>query len=147
MLLAGSVRKADQRVSVATPDEHGEILNRLREFYSNHSFYFEQFVFRADSFYVLRENGRIIAGLSAIPTEYVIHNVPGAGGWIMMKILPFAPFFRRLFNPGLFRFVSLGYIFYLPGREDALTPLFESVCAAKGINTALDVGRSGIAAI
>jgi hypothetical protein len=85
----------------------------------------------------LRENGRIIAGLSAIPTEYVIHNVPGAGGWIMMKILPFAPFFRRLFNPGLFRFVSLGYIFYQPGREDALAPLFESVCAEKGINTAL----------
>jgi len=129
--------KADQRVSVASPGEHGEILNRLRGFYKNYSFYFEQDVFRSESYYVLRENGRIIAGMSAVPTEYVIRNVPGAGGWIMMKILPFAPFFRKLFNPGLFRFVSVGYIFYEPGREDALSPLFESVCAAKGINTAL----------
>lgn len=129
--------KSDRRVTVAKPEEYGEVLTQLRKFYSNYSFYFDNCAFHADSYYVLRENGRIIAGLSAVPTEYVIRNVPGAGGWIMMNILPFAPFFRRLFNPGLFRFVSLGYIFFEPGREDALSPLFETVCAVKGINTAL----------
>ena len=98
--------KSDPRVTVANSDDYSEVLAQLRDFYSSYSFYFDQFVFHADSYYVLRENGRIIAGLSAVPTEYVIRNVPGAGGWIMMNILPFAPFFKRLFNPGLFRFVS-----------------------------------------
>jgi len=135
--------KSDPRVTLAMPQEHKEVLEYLREFYKGYSFYFEQFAFHDNSYYVVRENGRIIAGVSAIPTEYVLHDVPGAGGWIMMNILPFAPFFKRLFNPGLFRFLSLGYIFHLPGREDALAPLFESVCAAKKINTALTWADGG----
>jgi len=129
--------KPDARVSVATEEERPEILAGLRELYKGHSFYFDDKVFHADSYYVLRDKGRIIAGVSAIPTEYILHNVPGAGGWIMMNILPFAPFFRRLFNPGLFRFVSLGYLFFEPGKEDAITPLLESVCKECQLNVAL----------
>jgi hypothetical protein len=129
--------KPDIRVSVASMNEYPEISDELRSFYKEYSFYFDQFAFHNDSYYVLRESGRIVAGVSAVPTEYVIKNVPGVWGWIMMKVLPFFPFFRRLFAPGLFRFVSLGSIFYMPGREDALAPLFESVCAATGLNTCL----------
>lgn len=129
--------RSDIRVSVASMSDYAEILEELRAFYKDYSFYFDQFAFHNDSYYVLRESGRIVAGVSAVPTEYVIKNVPGVWGWIMMKVLPFAPFFRRLFEPGLFRFVSLGSIFYLPGREDALAPLFESVCASTGLNTCL----------
>ena len=129
--------RPDIRVSVASMSEYAEISEELRGFYKDYSFYFDQFAFHNDNYYVLRESGRIVAGVSAIPTEYVIKNVPGVWGWIMMKVLPFAPLFKRLFEPGLFRFVSLGSIFYLPGREDALAPLFESVCATTGMNTCL----------
>lgn len=129
--------RPDIRVSVASMSEYSEISAELRTFYKDYSFYFDQFAFHNDSYYVLRESGRIVAGVSAVPTEYVIKNVPGVWGWIMMRVLPFTPFFRRLFEPGLFRFISLGSIFYLPGREDALAPLFESVCAATGLNTCL----------
>jgi hypothetical protein len=129
--------KAFHGVSVATEEEKPLVLKELARFYQGYSFYFDQFAFHNNSYYVLREEGRIIAGVSAIPTEYIIRNVPGVWGWIMMKVLPFAPLFRRLFSPGLFRFVSLGSVFYLPGREDALAPLFETVCSRTGLNTAL----------
>jgi hypothetical protein len=129
--------KPDPRVSVITPEEFPVVLEQLRRFYDGYSFYFDPFQSHTHCYHVLRENGRIIAGVSAIPTVYVIRNVPGVWGWIMMKVLPFAPLFRKLFSPGHFRFVSLGSIFYEPGREETLAPLFESVCAASGLNTAL----------
>ncbi|MBE0673902.1 MAG: hypothetical protein IH591_04505 [Bacteroidales bacterium] len=125
------------KVSPAVEDEYPEIRKLMKEFYNDYSFYFDDIAFHGNNYYVLREEGRIIAGVSAIPTEYIIKNVPGVWGWIMMKILPFAPYFRRLFHPGLFRFAALGSIFHAPGRADALNTLFESVCAATGCHTAL----------
>jgi hypothetical protein len=124
-------------VSLARSDDYPVIERHLNEFYNDYSFYFDDTGVSDRRYYVLKENGRIIAGVSAIPTEHVIKNVPGVWGWIMMKVLPFAPYYRRLFHPGLFRFAALGSIFHLPGREEALVPLFESVCVAVGCNTAL----------
>lgn len=129
--------KASDLVGQAKCEEFQEIREQLKSFYSDYSFYFDDYHFGGNRYFVLREEGRIIAGVSAIPTEYNVINVPGVWGWIMMKVLPFAPQYRKLFNPGLFRFISLGSIFYLSGREDALAPLFESVCAISGCNTAL----------
>lgn len=125
------------QVSVATKDEYPLIRELMNDFYRSYSFYFDDYAFSGDRYFVYREGGKIIAGVSAFPTEYVIQNVPGVWGWVMMKILPFAPWYRRLFHPELFRFVSLGSLFHIPGREDALAPLLESVCAVTGHNTAL----------
>ncbi|MBM3419536.1 MAG: hypothetical protein FJY11_00200 [Bacteroidetes bacterium] len=128
---------ASGSVSPATTDDRPVIRKLVRDFYRRYSFYFDDTAFARGTWYLLRENGRIVAGVNAIPTEFVIKNVPGVWGWIMMKILPFAPWFRRLFHPRLFRFVSLGWLFHIPGRADALNPLLESVCALSGCNTAL----------
>ncbi|MFO7574120.1 MAG: hypothetical protein R6W67_03075 [Bacteroidales bacterium] len=128
---------ASGSVSRAAEKDYPVIRKLLAEYYEGYSFFSDTMAFQGDNFYVLRENGRIIAGVAAVPTEYVIHNVPGVWGWIMMKILPFAPYWRRLFKPGLFKFTALDSIFHLPGRADVLATLFESVCAATGNNTAL----------
>lgn len=128
---------ASASVSPASADDRPVIRRLLRDFYRGWSFYYDDTVFSRGTFYLLRENGRIVAGVNAIPTEFIIKNVPGVWGWIMMKILPFAPWFRKLFRPESFRFVSLGWLFHIPGRADALNPLLESVCELSGYNTAL----------
>jgi len=58
-------------------------------------------------------------------------------GWVIMKVLPRMPFFRRLFSPGEFRYLVFDAIYCLKGREKMLATLFESVCAAEGFNTGL----------
>ena len=55
----------------------------------------------------------------------------------MMKILPKAPYFKRLFQPGIFRHIVFDAIYCEKGKEDLLPVLFESVCASEGFNTGL----------
>ncbi len=86
---------------------------------------------------VLKEGDEIIAGVCAIPTSYKVYDVPGVWGWIMMKVLPKVPYYRRLFRPGEFRYLVFDAIYYKKGREEALAPLFESACAAEGFHTGL----------
>jgi len=54
-----------------------------------------------------------------------------------MKVLPKAPYFRRLFHPGEFRFLVFDAIYCKEGKESLLGNLFESACASEGFNTAL----------
>ena len=88
-------------------------------------------------YYVMRKDNEIVAGVCAIPAEYRVVNVPGLWGWMMMKVLPATPLFRRLFRPGRVQ-VSDSECNLLPqGHEDLLPDLFEAVCAEEGYHTAL----------
>lgn len=54
-----------------------------------------------------------------------------------MNVLPYIPFYRKLFMPGEFRFLVFGSLYYGEGREKDLEKLMESVCAINGFNTGL----------
>ena len=85
----------------------------------------------------LKEGDEIIAGVNAIPSVYKVYDVPGVWGWVMMKVLPKIPYFRRLFRPGEFRYLVFDAIYCKPGREELLAILFESACAIEGFHTGL----------
>jgi len=129
--------KADTRVTKLTATEMPEMKETLKRYYRGYSFYTDEFTFFNNGYYVLRENNEIIAGVCTIPTSYRVVNIPGVWGWIMMKVMPGAPYFRRLFRPGEFRYLVLGGLYCREGKEDILPDLFEAVCAAEGFHTAL----------
>jgi hypothetical protein len=129
--------KKDKRVVKLKDEEEPSMEKLLSGFYKDHSFYTSEFSFYGDRYYVIKENNEIIAGVNAIPTVYKVINVPGIWGWVMMKILPYMPYYRKLFRPGEFRYLVFGAIYCKEGREEMLTPLFESICAEEGYNTAL----------
>jgi hypothetical protein len=85
----------------------------------------------------MRKNNEIIAGVCPIPSEYKMVNVPGLWGWLIMKVLPVMPYFRRLFRPESFRYLVLNAIYCRKGSEDVLPDLFAAVCAEEGYHTAL----------
>jgi hypothetical protein len=95
------------------------------------------YAFYEDRYYVLKEKGEIIAGVCAIPTLYKVYDIPGIWGWVLMKVLPVTPYFRRLFQTGEFRYLVFDAIYCKKGRESVLADLFESACAAEGFNTGL----------
>jgi hypothetical protein len=66
-----------------------------------------------------------------------IYDIPGIWGWVMMKLLPKIPYYRRLFRPGEFRYIVFDAIYCKEGCERKLATLFESVCAAEGYYTGL----------
>ena len=129
--------KPDQSVTRLKPDEEPAIAQLLKEQYSDYCFYTDEFSFYDHRYYVLRRNGEIVAGAGAIPAQYKVVNIPGIWGWLMMKVLPYTPLFRRLFRPQEFRYVILNAIYCRKGSEDLLPDLFEAVCAGEGYNTAL----------
>jgi hypothetical protein len=129
--------KPDRRVSKLTDKDKEKMEKLLLDFYRDYSFFTTEYSFYGDKYYVLKENDEIIAGVCAIPTVYKVYDVPGIWGWVMMKVLPGLPYFRRLFRPGEFRYLVFDAIFCKDGREDVLAKLFESACAAEGFHTAL----------
>jgi hypothetical protein len=129
--------KMNKRVSKLTSAEKPKMEELLSGYYRNYSFFTTEYAFYDDRYYVLKEGDEIIAGVCAIPTSYKVYDVPGVWGWVMMKVLPGIPYFRRLFRPGEFRYLVFDAIYYRSGRESVLAELFESACAAEGFNTGL----------
>jgi hypothetical protein len=130
--------KPDSRVTkITSDDEKNRMRSLLLEYYSDYSLFIPDNVFHGDKYYVLKEGGDIIAGVSAIPSVYKIYDMPGIWGWIYMKVLPKAPLFKRLFHPEEFRHLVFDAIFCRKGKEDKLATLFESVCATEGYYTGL----------
>lgn len=129
--------KHDSRVMKLTDDEKPEMRSLVEAYYSGHSFFTSDNIFYDNRYYVLKEGDEIIAGVCAIPSSYKIYEMPGVWGWVMMKVLPRAPFYRRLFQPGIFRYLVFDAIYCKKGKEAELGTLFESVCKAEGFNTGL----------
>jgi len=129
--------KNDRRVSKLREDEKPVMIGLLNEYYRDYAFFSTDYVFYNNNYYVLRENGEIIAGVCAIPTIYKVYDMPGVWGWVMTRILPDVPYLRRLFRPGEFRNLVFDAIYCQKGKEPLLAALFESACAAEGYHTGL----------
>jgi hypothetical protein len=129
--------KPDNRVAKLREEEKAKMESLLHEYYIEYSFFSTDYSFFGDRYYVLKEGDEIIAGVSAIPSVYKVFDVPGIWGWVMMKVLPKAPYFRRLFRPGEFRYLVFDAIYCKKGHENKLGNLFESACAAEGFHTGL----------
>lgn len=129
--------KHDRRVVKLRDEEKAKMEPLLTDYYRDYSFFSTDYAFFGDKYYILKEGEEIIAGASAIPSVYKVYDVPGIWGWVMMKVLPKTPFFRRLFRPGEFRYLVFDAIYCRKGREDLLANLFESACAAEGFHTGL----------
>ena len=122
---------------ITTPEEKEKMEELLLHYYRDYSLFSTDHAFHGDRYYVLREGGEIVAGVSAIPSMYKVYDMPGVWGWIYMKVLPRAPYLKRLFHPEEFRHLVFHAVYCKKGREELLATLFESVCAAEGFYTGL----------
>ncbi|MGD0340103.1 MAG: hypothetical protein ABSA76_00130 [Bacteroidales bacterium] len=129
--------KTDPRVSKLSDQDKPEMKELLDDYYKDYSFYTPENAFFGDKYYVLREGKEIIAGVCAIPSAYKVYDIPGIWGWVIMKVLPGFPYFRRLFRPGEFHYLVFDAIYCKKGKEKILANLFESACAAEGFHTGL----------
>ena len=129
--------KADKRVSKIKEEEKSRIIELLNNYYKDYSLFSTDYTFYNDKYYILKEGEEIIAGASAFPAVHKIYDIPQIWGWVIMKVLPRMPYYRRLFHPGEFRFLVFDSIYCKEGREKILEKLFESICAAEGYFTGL----------
>lgn len=114
--------------------EQGEVKVQLKEFYKNHSFYFEDKIFHTGFYLVKKEKGKIIAGIRATPVNWQLVDYPGFEGWLMREVLPFLPFTNRLFQPDSFKFLAFDYAWHIPEHENLIPELMAHCCSMFGIN-------------
>ncbi len=118
-------------------EEEPMMARLLEEQYSNYCFYTGEFSFINNRYYVLRKNKEIVAGVNALPTIFKVIDFPGFQGWMLMHVMPYLPWFRKLFRPGEFRFLVFDSIYCRAGYEDSLPDLFQAVCAEENHNSAI----------
>lgn len=132
-----SFPKADSRVSRIKYEERHELLDLLIKQYANYTFVNFEKLFLLDNYFVLRRDNKIVAGIQANSTAWVIHSLPGFSGKIIINLIPHLPILSRLFNPKNFHFVAFDGVYCKEGYEKDLFLLMESVCALLNLNTGM----------
>ncbi|OUJ73645.1 GNAT family N-acetyltransferase [Hymenobacter crusticola] len=129
--------KQDPRVERLPINDRNALLALLTTAYQSYSFVQFNHVYAGQNYFVLRENGEIIAGVQANPVVWRIVDMPGISGKIMLNMLPHLPILKRIINPKEYAFAALEAVYTKPGREQELFPLLESVLAHFQITSAL----------
>ena len=129
--------RLDKRVEILGKDDRPLMEDILRDYYREYSLFSLDYAFYGNRYYVLKEDNKIVAGVLAIPSRQKIYDIPGVWGWVIMKVLPRIPYYKRLFHPEEFKYLVFDAIYCREGYEKHLATLFESVCAAEGYYTGL----------
>ena len=120
------LRKQAQ-VSRACKSEEAEIWQEIQNFYSGYSDLSNIHLFKHHNYFVLKENGRIIAGIQANKVEWRIEAMPGVLGKFLVKALPYIPYLNRIINPNNYQFLATEGLFWKAGFEHKVKTLLEGV--------------------
>lgn len=104
--------------------------------YEDYNFLTLDNLFMEDNYFVLEEEGEIVAGLQVHPELWKILELPGFSGKIMLNVISRLPLLRRIFNSN-YRFLSVDGIFCKKGYEYKIQELLEGGLNIMGYNTAM----------
>ena len=126
--------KEKKEISVVKKERHSAFRESLHDFYRDHNFVFSDSLDDYGSCFELKKNEEAIAGIRAIPVHWKIIELPGLKGFLMLKILPRIPLFKKLFNPEELRFLAFDSLWYKEGNSDKISDLMEHACALLDYN-------------
>lgn len=130
-------RKSEHTERVTMGAEQEEVIGLMQEQYKEHALVHFNSLFLHDDYYVIRENGEIVAGCQVHRALWVIDSMPGLMGKILLHVVPRIPVLNQLFNPKRFEFLAFDGIYVKPGYEERLSELFEGLLAMNDLKSAL----------
>ena len=129
--------KTDIRVRRADTGDQAEVRKRLAETYKEHVLFTDQHIFYQNHYWILEENGEIIAGMQANPVHWTVENLPGFSGKVIMNLVPYVPLLSRIFNPRKFNYLAVEGVFCKEGRESEIYTLLSHCCKANEMHMAM----------
>jgi GNAT superfamily N-acetyltransferase len=121
--------KDDARLEQPAATEKDRIVRLLTGQYADHALLdFEQSV-KWENYHLIREGKEIAAGLQCQRGHLTIKYLPGPGGVILSKVLPYIPILGNLFPDRNYRFLTFGNIYAARGREAEIFTLMEALLA------------------
>lgn len=122
---------------VNTDAVRDEVLSLLKKQYKEYSLTQFNSIFLHDNYFIIRENGQIVAGCQFHRVHWVINNMAGFMGKIIMNVVPMIPILNDLFNPKRFQFLAFEGIYVKPGYEHRILDLFEGLLAKEKLKSAM----------
>jgi GNAT superfamily N-acetyltransferase len=129
--------RKDARFRIASSNDSDKVLSLTRNQYVNYGFQNFLNIKYNNHYFMLEENGRVLAGVQANPIIWKLVHVPGKLGPFIRHIAPLIPGLRRFFNPEKQSFLALEGVYIAEGQTKLLPVLLESVLAHFKIHTAM----------
>ena len=108
--------------------EWPDFKERIRLFYKEYSLFTDENMGINSNYFVLERDGEIVAGAQVHPEFWHVLDMKGWHSRIMLRVLPFLPYIRNIFNPRAFRFLAIEGIWYKPDCGQYLNDLLEGIC-------------------
>ncbi len=116
-------------VELLPVDEQPEMRKVLKEFYKDHAIYHDDYIFNNNDYYVLRENGEIIAGLQANRETWKIKTTGNNFLDKLFRVLSKLSFVKKRLSYDDLRFLGIEGIYFKEGRETDVYKVLEGVLA------------------
>jgi len=129
--------KLSKNVSRIKTSEQTEIKSKIKAFYKDYALFSDVHLFKNNDYFVLKNQGKIVAGVQTHNVHWRIDALPGLKGKLAVKLLPYIPFVNRIINPKSYQFLAVEGLFWIDGYKHQLQELLEGVLAIQQKNSLL----------
>ena len=127
--------KSNPYVSKLTQEDKAQVIKLLKQQYERHSFVDVEASFDDSQYYVYKENGTISAGLQLKILNWTFIGLVGLEGFLMMKVVPYIPVLKKVFNAKKHYFLKIGNIFI--ADEQKFSALLGAVMKDSDLQTSI----------
>ncbi len=124
-------RRSDRMEQLAQ-HEQDAMLVLLKAYYKSYTLFFPDPLFKNDDYYVIKEAGRIVAGLQIYRVTWRILDFGGGLANSVIRLLTRFPGVKKRLNPGAMHLLAFDGIYCETGYETALYELMEGVLESTG---------------
>jgi hypothetical protein len=129
--------KKSLRVQQIVDEDKEQVLELLMEYYSSHTLFFTEPVFKNNDYYVIKEDDRVVAGVQFYPVHLKFVVFGGKMAYLAMWWLTKISWVKKRISLERLSFLAFDAIYCEAGYEEALYELMEGVLERTGTYIAL----------
>jgi len=124
--------KKSARLEQLPENEQEAMLSLLKEYYSEYTLFFTDPIFKNNDYYVIRDKGRVVAGIQTYPVTWKIVDFGSNTANWLIRVLVHLPWVRKRITPEKLDLLAFDGIYCEAGYEQTLYELMEGVLALSG---------------
>ena len=121
--------RSSARVETLPKDAVPEMLSHLKATYHAHSLCNFDESLDPERYFVVRRQGKIVAGAQMHVINWQVLQLPGWQGRLALALLPHIPLLGRNFTPSNIRFARVGNLYAQEGSEQLISEILETALA------------------
>jgi hypothetical protein len=135
--------KRSGRMERLPVEEYAPMLSRISEYYRDYTLFVPDPLFKHGNYFVIRESGKIVAGIQYYPVTWRILDFGSNTGNRIVDLLSRLRWFRKRFNTDQMRLIAFDGIYCVDGFEESLFELMEGVLNEAGVYLAIIMADAG----